>query len=161
VSTQEGEAKQVARSGMPGRGDVIRAARKAAFQFTNMLPILCGVVLLIGLLRAAVPPSALGTLFPGDPFLDSLAGAGLGSILAGNPVNSYVISAQLLADGVSIFAIAAFIVTWVTVGIAQLPAEALTLGTRFAILRNSLSFLISIPIALLTALFMALSGGAL
>jgi hypothetical protein len=149
----------VARSRMPGRGEVIRAARKAAFQFTSMLPILCGVVLSIGLLRAVVPSSVLGTLFSGSPFFDSLAGAGLGSIFAGNPVNSYVISAQLLADGVSIFAIAAFIVTWVTVGIAQLPAEALTLGARFAILRNSLSFLISIPIAMLTAMFMALFGG--
>jgi len=145
---------------MPGRGELIRAARKAAFQFTSILPILCGVVLSIGLLRAVVPSSVLGTLFSGNPFFDSLAGAGIGSILAGNPVNSYVISAQLLADSVSIFAITAFIVTWVTVGIAQLPAEALTLGTRFAILRNSLSFLISIPIAMLTAMFMALFGGA-
>jgi len=93
--------------------------------------------------------------------LDSLRGAGIGSILAGNPVNSYVISEQLLGDGVSVFAVAAFIISWVTVGIAQLPAEALTLGTRFAVLRNSLSFLLSVPIALLTAMFVALSGGRL
>lgn len=161
MSTQERAEKQVAQSGMPGRGEVIRAARKAVSQSASMLPILCAVVLLIGLVRAAVPPSTLGTLFSGNPFLDSLAAAGIGSILAGNPVNSYVISEQLLADGASIFAIAAFMVTWVTVGIAQLPAEALTLGTRFAILRNSLSFLISIPIAMLTAMFVALFGGAL
>ncbi|MBE9505266.1 MAG: hypothetical protein IMY84_00490 [Chloroflexi bacterium] len=146
---------------MPGRSEVIRAARKAAFQFRSMLAILAGVALLIGLFRAAIPSSALEALFSGSPFLDSLTGAGLGSILAGNPVNSYVISEQLLAAGVSVFAIAAFIVSWVTVGVAQLPAEALTLGTRFAVLRNSLSFLLSIPIALLTAMFVALSGGTL
>ncbi len=144
---------------MPGRPEVIRAARKAAFQFRSMLPILGGVALLIGLFHTTIPSSALGTLFSGGPFLDSLTGAGLGSILAGNPVNSYVISEQLLADGVSVFAIAAFIVSWVTVGIAQLPAEALTLGTRFAVLRNSLSFLLSIPIAMLTAMFVVLFGG--
>lgn len=138
-----------------------RAARKAAFQFRSILPILGGVALLIGLFRAAIPSSALGALFSGGPFLDSVIGAGLGSVLAGNPVNSYVISEQLLADGVSIVAIAAFIVSWVTVGIAQLPAEALTLGTRFAVLRNSLSFLLSIPIALLTAMFVVLFGGTL
>ena len=160
-STPEREGKQVARSGMPGRPEVIRAVRKAAFQFRSILPILGGVALLIGLFRAAIPTSALGILFSGGPLLDSVTGAGLGSVLAGNPVNSYVISKQLLADGVSLVAIAAFIVSWVTVGIAQLPAEALTLGTRFAVLRNSLSFLLAIPIALLTAMFVTLFGGTL
>jgi len=147
-------------SSRTGRAELLQAFRKAIKQFKTMLPILFGVVLLVGLLRAAIPASVLGDVFRGHPLLDAVAGAGIGSILAGNPVNSYVISEQLLADGVSLFAIAAFIISWVTVGIAQLPAEAMTLGTRFAILRNALSFIMAIIIALLTALFVSFIGGA-
>ncbi|MBN1857258.1 MAG: hypothetical protein JW846_09965 [Dehalococcoidia bacterium] len=155
--SQNGRERQHA--GRPDRAELLQAVRKAAMQFKSLLPILCGVVLLIGLLRAALPPSVLGSVFRGHPLADALTGAAIGSILAGNPVNSYVISEQLLADGVSLFAIAAFIVSWVTVGIAQLPAEAMTLGNRFAVLRNSLSFILAIIIGLLTAVVVSAFGG--
>ena len=148
-----------AQAGRPGGGELLQAVRKAAKQFKSFLPVLCGVVLLIGLLRAAFPPSILGSVFRGDPLFDSLIGAGIGSILTGNPVNSYVISEQMLGNGVSLFAIAAFIVSWVTVGIVQLPAEAMTLGTRFALLRNALSFIIAIIIALITVVLVSSIGG--
>jgi hypothetical protein len=49
-------------------------------------------------------------------------------------------------------AITAFIVSWVTVGIIQLSAEAVMLGKRFAIVRNTVSFWTSILIAIVTAL---------
>ena len=51
-------------------------------------------------------------------------------------------------EGISLYAVTAFIVAWVTVGMIQLPAEAAILGKRFAILRNFLSFLLSIAVAI-------------
>lgn len=42
-------------------------------------------------------------------------------------------------------------ITWVTVGLVQLPAEMPALGQRFALLRNAFSFILSIPVAILTA----------
>jgi len=41
--------------------------------------------------------------------LDTLLGTGLGSILAGNPLNSYVTGGEMLEKGVSLFAVTAFI----------------------------------------------------
>jgi hypothetical protein len=39
---------------------------------------------------------------------------------------------------------------WVTVGLAQLPAEISALGSRFALVRNAISFALSIAIAFAT-----------
>jgi len=47
-------------------------------------------------------------------------------------------------------AITAFIISWVTVGIVQLPAESLMLGKKFAFTRNIVSFITAIIIAILT-----------
>jgi len=124
-----------------------------------ILPILSGVVLLVGLLRAAVPASTIQAVFGGDTLRDTLTGSFLGSLLAGNPINSYIIGGQLLEDGVSLYAVGAFVVAWVTVGMVQLPAESIALGRKFALYRNGLAFVMSIPIALTAATLVALLGG--
>jgi len=149
----------------PGKeraGEEVRpgaAIRKALRQLASMLPILVGVVLLIGLVRATVPPSAVLAVFNGNTLRDTFLGSVMGSVLAGNPINSYVIGEQLLRDGVSLYAVGAFVVTWVTVGVVQLPAESIALGRRFALYRNGLAFLVSIPIALLAATLTIVLGG--
>ena len=128
---------------------VVHAIRSSARQFANLLPILVGVVLLIGLFNAFVSKDLLASVFSGSTALDALWGASFGSILAGNPINSYVIGGELLERDVSMFAVTALILTWVTVGLVQLPAEIAALGRRFALLRNALCFVLSIPIAIL------------
>jgi len=60
----------------------------------------------------------------------------LGSLAAGHPLVGYVLGGELLARGVSLVAATALLVSGVTVGVVQLPAEALLLGRRFAIVRN-------------------------
>lgn len=60
----------------------------------------------------------------------------MGSILAGNPVNSYVIGDSLLTAGVGLAGVLALLLTWVNVALIQLPLEAAALGWRFAIVRN-------------------------
>jgi hypothetical protein len=55
------------------------------------------------------------------------------SAVLGCELTSYVIGGEVRHEGVGMVAITAFIVSWVTVGIIQLPAEAVMLGKRFAI----------------------------
>jgi predicted Fe-Mo cluster-binding NifX family protein len=130
--------------------DLVHAVRSSANQFAKLLPTLIGVVLLIGIFTAFVSEELMSSIFSGHTALDSLWGACLGSILAGNAINSYVIGGELLEYGVSLFAVTALIITWVTVGLVQLPAEIVTLGTRFALVRNAVSFILSIAIAIST-----------
>jgi len=126
-------------------------ALKASFnQFVNLLPILVGVFLLIGLFNAFISQELISSLFSGNRALDTLLGACFGTLFAGNPINSYIIGGELLEYGVSLLAVTAFIISWVTVGLVQLPAEISALGFRFALVRNAASFLMSIAIAFTT-----------
>lgn len=152
------EDKLASRGTKFSKSMLVDATRKSAKQFTNLLPILVGVVLLIGLFNAFVSKDFLASIFSGSMALDTLWGACFGSIFAGNPINSYVIGGELLKYGISLFAVTALIVTWVTVGLVQLPAEIAALGRRFALLRNGLSFSLSIPIAILTVVILNLIG---
>jgi hypothetical protein len=79
-------------------------------------------------------------------------------VAAGHPVASYILGGELLAEGVSLLAVTALIVSWVTVGIVQLPAEALLLGRRFAIYRNLMCFLFAIMIPFMTVYTLQLIG---
>ena len=135
------------------------ATRKAARQFVTLLPMLVGVILLMGLLQAFISRELLTSIFTGDLFFDTLWAACAGSIIAGNPINSYIIGGELLKFGISLFAVTAFILTWVTVGIVQLPAEMAALGRKFALIRNGLAFLLSIPTAIISVALLNLFTG--
>jgi uncharacterized membrane protein YraQ (UPF0718 family) len=117
---------------------------------------LIGVILLVGLLRGFVSRGLLLTIFSGNLIADTLWGACIGSIFSGNPVNSYVIGETLLNMGVSLFGAAALMLTWVNVGLLQLPAEISALGARFAISRTIAAFLMAIVVSILTVM---LAGG--
>ena len=123
---------------------------KSAKSLYNSLPTLIGAVLLIGLVSAAVPKSYYGMLFSKNSIIDSFVGSGVGSILAGNPVTSYILGGEFLKQGVSLVAVTAFLVAWVTVGVVQYPAEAILLGKKFAFYRNISAFFLAIVVAVIT-----------
>lgn len=133
-----------------------QSARKAARVLWRSAPILVGVVLLVGLANTLIPKSAYTALFSRIPLLDSFIGSALGSILAGNPVTSYVLGGEMLSQGVSLVAVTAFLVAWVTVGVVQLPAEMMLLGKRFAVARNITAFALAIIVAVITVGIMGL-----
>jgi len=118
--------------------------------FLKNIPMMAGVVLLIGLLKTFVTFEAISNLFTGKPLADTALGALSGSILAGNSINSYIIGKEMLDSGISILAVTAFLVAWVTVGFVQIPAEAKMLGNRFTIMRNLLSVILSILVSITT-----------
>jgi predicted Fe-Mo cluster-binding NifX family protein len=132
------------------------AFSKAARQFLNILPVLIGVILLVGLFRGFVSRDMLLTIFSGKEIQDTLWGACIGSVLSGNPVNSYVVGETMLTMGVSLFGAAALMMTWVNVGLLQLPAEISALGARFAITRTIAAFLMAIVVSVLIVI---LTGG--
>lgn len=129
----------------------MEAVTKAVRQMLMMLPVLVGVILLVGLFQAFLSKDWVSSVFVGYPPFDAFFGAVFGSILAGNPVNSYVVAKGLLDVSVGLAGVTALILTWVTVGLVQLPAEIAALGLRFGVGRAVMAFLLSIPVACLTA----------
>jgi len=122
--------------------------------FYMMVPMLIGVILLISYLQAMIPIENLTSIFGGNMILDPIIAAALGSILAGNPITSYILGGEFLNIGISLVAVTAFLISWVTVGLVQFPAESYMLGKKFAITRNTLSFIFSIIIAIITVLIL-------
>lgn len=132
------------------KSDVKKAFKRLLKNLNNSIPILVGVLLLIGLVKSLIPDAFFQKVFTGNRVLDPFVGAVIGSVAGGNPLTSYVIGGELLDKGTSLVAVVAFILSWVTVGVIQLPAESLMLGRRFAFVRNGVSFVFAILIALLT-----------
>ncbi len=124
-----------------------QAVKNAAKSFLAITPMLLGVVLMIGLFDTLVSEAALRSVFSGNPLYDTLIGAAAGSISVGQPVASYVIGGELRDSGVSMYAVSAFIVSWVTIGVVQLPLEARLFGLRFMVQRNILAFIFALIIA--------------
>ncbi len=124
----------------------------------GVLPIIAGVLLLFGLFRVFVPTHLIKQVFTGNPIKDTLIGGIMGSLFAGNAVNSYIIGGELLRSGVTLYAVTAFLITWVTIGVIQFPAEAAILGKSFAIKRNVLSFVLAFLVAIATVVTLNMLG---
>ena len=131
-------------------GNLRESVKKAAMGLWSSTPVIAGVLLLVGLLNTLIPKSAYTAVFSKIPILDSFLGSAIGSILAGSPITSYILGGELLQQGVSLVAVTAFIVAWVTVGVVQLPAESMLLGKKFALVRNATAFIMTIVVALAT-----------
>jgi len=131
-----------------------KAIIKAGKGLLKSFPMILGTILLISLISALIPKSFYTNVFSKNIILDSFIGSLVGSISAGNPITSYIFGGELLAQGISLLAVTAFLVAWVTVGLIQLPAESTILGKKFALLRNIISFVLAIIVAIIIILIL-------
>lgn len=136
---------------MPNSPSFLMVLRKSSLSFLAMTPLLIGVIGLVGIFQVLVTPEMLASLFRGNILLDTLIGTASGAVSAGNPIVSYLIGGELVEQGISLYAVSAFIISWVTLGFIQLPAEVEVFGGRFTLYRNILSFVFTMLIAVATA----------
>jgi uncharacterized membrane protein YraQ (UPF0718 family) len=134
------------------------SAKRAGVMLLHILPVLVGMLMLTGLLLKVLPVQAMSVWFGSSYLLDALLGAAAGSIAVGHPLSSYILGGELLDQGVSLVAVTAFLVSWVTVGSIQLPAEMLILGRRFGLYRNLFCFVASVAVALLSVATLTMLG---
>ena len=127
---------------------------KAGKGLWKAFPMIFSTILLISLISILIPKSFYTNVFSKNIISDSFIGSLVGSISAGNPITSYIFGGELLNQGISLLAVTAFLVAWVTVGLIQLPAESAILGKRFALLRNISAFILAIIVAIITVLIL-------
>lgn len=120
-----------------------QAAVKAGWSsLTNLLPLLLAIFALVGLFQEFLPPQLIESVLGRENrFISLVLGGLLGAISIGPPLASYPIAGSLLAEGAWPPAVAAFILSWISVGIITLPFEAGIFTWRFALLRNGLTLL--------------------
>lgn len=125
--------------------------KKSLISFASMMPMIIGVVALVAMMQTLIPPEKLISFFTGQPLVDTLIGTACGAVAAGNPIVSYLLGGELLVHGVSLYAVSAFILSWVTLGFIQIPMEVTAFGTRFTLIRNLLAIIATLTVAILTS----------
>ena len=140
------------RDKQPAKPSFQKVLQKCSLSFLSMSPLLLATIGLVGMFQVLVSPELLASLFRGQPLFDTFAGTLSGAAAAGNPMVSYIIGGELLNHGISLYAVSAFLLSWVTLGFIQLPAEVEVFGGRFTLYRNLLAFIFAMITAMLTTI---------
>ncbi|QOP45791.1 permease [Sulfurimonas paralvinellae] len=126
----------------------LKTASKNTLKSLAMIaPMILAVIGLVGLFEIFITPEMIHSLFHDAVIHDTLIGTLAGAVSVGQPFLSYIIGGELLKEGVSFYAVTAFILSYVTLGVIQLPLEFSIFGMRFAVIRNLLSILFAILIS--------------
>jgi len=138
----------------------LKEFKKALMGLVFLLPMIMGVMLLVGLFEIFVTQKMLLSIFTSNPIKDTLIGTLSGAVAVGQAIVSYIIGGELLKDGISMYAVSAFILAWVTLGFVQLPAESSVFGFKFTVYRNILSFVFTVIVAIATVFTLNLWSAA-
>ena len=115
----------------------------------KIAPSILSVILLIGLLYGLFADK-IALLFGNESGVFGFISIALfGSIIHMPSMLAFPLAASFLKEGASVSSVAAFITTLTMIGVVTLPLEIKTLGKKFAIYRNLLSFAIALIIAVL------------
>ncbi|HAK46197.1 MAG TPA: permease [Spirochaeta sp.] len=114
-----------------------------------------GVMAIVGLVLAVLPPEVIKQALGGaNTALSTFFGALIGTVTIMPAVIAFPLSKSLYVSGAHLVAIAAFLTTLTMVGVATFPIEVKHFGTKFTVIRNSLSFGAALLIALVMGIFL-------
>jgi uncharacterized membrane protein YraQ (UPF0718 family) len=132
------------------KGKLKDASKKSAKLFIQNSIRLFAIFVIIALLDKFLSPQAVSQfLLKFRGFTGIIIGALTGAVMMSPAATSYPIGQYLLAHNASYSLVAAFLFTWVGIGVVALPLEFKFLGKKFALIRNSFTFIAAILIALL------------
>ncbi len=134
-------------SSIKDRGKTEKALKIAATTLRKQLPMFATVFLLVGLFEAFLTKGIVQSLMGKSVgYFAPFIGAIVGGAATGPPAVAFPIAHYLWKVGASQAAVAAFVVSWVSVGTVTLPMEIATYGRRFAVTRWAASLIVSILI---------------
>jgi uncharacterized membrane protein YraQ (UPF0718 family) len=147
-------------SAIADRQRTARALLRAWRVFATILPEFLTVIIITGLILAALRPEAIVGLIGSEsgPWGVLLA-AIVGSITLMPGFVAFPLAAMLLERGAGILQMAAFVSALMMVGIITFPMERRTFGFRAALTRNLLALAFSMVVAIVLALVLTALGG--
>jgi hypothetical protein len=132
-----------------------KALLKAWNSLKNILPMLLGIILLVGLMLSILDANLISKIIGSQSgFYGVMLASAVGSITLIPGFIAFPTAALLLNGGAGYIQIAAFVQTLMMVGIVTLPMEIKYFNKKVAILRNVLSFVLSIGVAYLIGLIL-------
>jgi len=132
----------------------LKAIKIAIKRFINILPAFLIMLILVSIVLFLVPDKVISRYIGSDNKLISTVLASLfGSITLMPGFIAFPLCGILLKKGVSYMVLSAFTTTLMMVGVLTYPVEKEYFGIKVTIIRNTISFLIAIVIAITTGFF--------
>lgn len=128
-----------------------KMALKMAFGMgKNMIFSILSIILLIGLVLALLTPEQIAVYVENQNiFVATVASAIFGTITLIPAFIAFPLVGTLVDAGVGVVPSVAFLTTLTMVGVVTFPLEKKEFGLKFAVIRNGLSFVFAIAIALI------------
>ncbi len=121
----------------------------------GMLLSILSIIFAIGMILTLLPPTEIaGFVGKQSPLLATVAAAFFGTITLVPAFIAFPLVGTLVDAGVSIVPSVAFLTTLTMVGVVTFPLEKKEFGTKFTAVRNGLSFLFAIIIAMIMGVLM-------
>ncbi len=131
------------------KGKTKRALKMAFGMGKGMLGSILSIIFLIGLILTIFPPARIADFIGRQSlFLATVVSAAFGTITLVPAFIAFPLVGTLVHAGVGIVPAVAFLTTLTMVGIVTFPLERREFGLKFTAVRNSLSFVFAIAIAL-------------
>lgn len=132
-----------------------KKALKMAFGMgRGMLLSIIPIIFAIGIILTLIPPTKIASFIGGqNNLLATIASSIVGTITLIPAFVAFPLVGTLVNAGVGIVPSVAFLTTLTMVGVVTIPLERKEFGSKFTIVRNGLSFIFAIIIALVMGVF--------
>lgn len=132
------------------KGKTKKALKMAFGMGKGMLVSMLSIVFLIGLILAILPPENIAGFVANQPLLGAtIVSAAFGTITLIPAFIAFPLVGTLVDAGVNVVPAVAFLTTLTMVGIVTFPLEKREFGLKFTVVRNGLSFVFAIVVALI------------
>ncbi|MTI67358.1 MAG: hypothetical protein FH753_12285 [Firmicutes bacterium] len=136
------------------KNKTIKGLKVGFKKFKKILPSFLKMLILVSFMLYLLPDKVIANYLGKTNIIKgTLLGSLIGSITMMPGFIAFPLSGILLNKGVSFMVISSFTTTLMMVGILTFPVEKEYFGTKLALIRNTLSYLIAIIIALAVGLF--------
>lgn len=132
----------------------LKALKIAAKRFINIMPAFLTMIILVSIVLFLIPDEVISNYLGVDNKLTGvLLASALGSITLMPAFIAFPLCGILLKKGVLYMVLSAFTTTLMMVGILTYPIEKEYLGIKVTIVRNVISLLIALIVAVMTGIF--------
>ncbi len=132
----------------------LNSMKMAKNMMGNMMGQIIGILFMIGLILTFIPPEMIKQYLGGaNVIIASIVSAFVGSITLIPAFVAFPLVGSLVDMGASVVPAVAFLTTLTMVGLITFPLEKQEFGFKFAAVRNSLSFVFAIIIAMMMGVF--------
>jgi len=132
----------------------IKAIKISFIKFKKIFPVFITMLTLVSVILFLFPDKVISNYLNNySKFISVLLASFIGSITLMPGFVAFPLSGILLTKGVPYMVLSAFTTTLMMVGIITYPIEKEYFGTKVTIIRNIISFLIALTVAIMTGIF--------